>query len=243
MKFFVCSDLHTEFLQPVEQWELFKKFPDADGIIIAGDLTSKKYLIDNLKYLCDKYQHVLFVNGNHEFYNSSFQEIEDLLNRTGLRSDMLGRNFHWLNDSTCTINGTNFIGGTLWFPDNPLNQLYERQLSDFSYIKDFRKDVYERNKKTIDVFNKQMNENSIVITHHLPSYQSVSDKYKGDQLNRFFVCDIENLILDRQPKYLISGHTHDSCNYFIGKTHVIANPLGYPHERNINFNWNLIIDL
>lgn len=237
LSLFICSDLHTEFLQPIEQWELFKKFPDADGIIIAGDLSTKKYLIDNLKYLCNKYEHVLFVNGNHEHYNSSFSEIETIL------SKIRESNFHWLNDSTCTINGTTFLGGTLWFPDNPLNQLYERQLSDFSYIKDFRNEVYKRNKKTINVFNKQMDENSIVITHHLPSYQSVNEKYKGDQLNRFFVCDMENLILEKQPKYWISGHSHDSCDYFIEKTHIITNPLGYPHECNINFDWNLIIEL
>lgn len=243
MKLFICSDLHTEFLQPIEQLELFKKFPEADGIIIAGDLTSKKYLIDNLKYLCDKYQHVIFTMGNHEFYNSSFQEIEDLLNRTKVRSDMLGRNLYWLNDSTCNINNTNFIGGTLWFPDNPLNQLYERQLSDFSYIKDFRKEVYERNKKTIVAFNnKQMDENTVVVTHHLPSYQSVNEKYKGDQLNRFFVCDMENLILEKQPKIWLHGHSHDSCDYFIEKTHVVANPLGYPNEHN-KFDYNLIIEL
>ena len=34
-------------MQPVEQWELFKSFPKTDGIIIAGDLSAKKYLIDN----------------------------------------------------------------------------------------------------------------------------------------------------------------------------------------------------
>lgn len=237
LSLFVCSDIHMEFLQPVDQWELFKKFPKADGIIIAGDLTSKKYLIDNLKYLCDKYQHVFFVTGNHEHYNSSFSEIENIL------SKIRESNFHWLNDSTCIIDGTNFLGGTLWFPDNPLNQLYERQLSDFSYIRDFRKEVYGKNKKTIDVFNKQIDENSIVITHHLPSYRSVNEKYRGDQLNRFFVCDMENLILEKQPKYLIHGHCHDACNYFIEKTHVIANPLGYSHERNKNFDWNLIIEV
>lgn len=238
MKLFVCSDLHTEFLQPVEQWELFKKFPKADGIIIAGDLTSKKYLIDNLKYLCDKYEHVIFTNGNHEYYNSSFSEIEAIL------SKVRESNFHWLNDSTCNINGTTFLGGTLWFKEDPLNQLYERNLSDFSYIKDFRKEVYERNKKTIVAFNnKQMDENTVVITHHLPSYQSVNKKYRGDQLNRFFVCDMEQLILEKQPKYYIHGHTHDSCSYMIDKITVICNPLGYPNERNKNFDWNLIIEI
>lgn len=237
MKLFVCSDLHTEFLQPVEQWDMFKKFPEADGIIIAGDLSTKKYLVDNLKYLCSKYKNVLYAVGNHEFYSSSFSEIEYLL------SNIRELNFHWLNDSACTINGTTFLGGTLWFPDNPLNQLYERQMNDFSYIKDFRKEVYERNKKTIDVFNKHMNENTVVITHHLPSYQSVNEKYKGDQLNRFFVCDVENLILEKQPKYWVHGHSHDAVRYKIENTEIICNPRGYIHEITKNFDYNLVIEV
>lgn len=236
MKVFICSDLHTEFLQPIEQWGMFKKFPDVDGLIIAGDLSTKKYLADNIAYLCNKYENVIYVAGNHEMYNSSFSEIESLLSKIKLS------NFHWLNDSTCTINGTKFLGGTLWFRDDPLNQLYERQLSDFSYIEDFRNEVYKRNKKTIGVLTKQMDENIVVVTHHLPSYKSVNEKYKGDQLNRFFVCDMENLVLKKQPKIWIHGHSHDSCEYMIGNTRIICNPKGYPQERN-NFDCNLIIEI
>lgn len=234
--YFVCSDIHTEFLHPVEQWELFKQFPKADGIIIAGDLSTKKYLVANIKYLCDSYEHVIFTTGNHEYYSSSFSEIDSLLLK------IKESNFHWLNDSACVINDTTFVGGTLWFPDNPLNQLYEKRLNDFFYIKDFRKEVYKKNEKTIMAFNKLMVKDSIVITHHLPSYQSVDEKYKGDQLNRFFVCDMEDLMLKKQPKLWVHGHTHDSLSYGIKNTKVLCNPLGYSTESS-GFYCNLIIEL
>ena len=35
---------------------------------------------------------------------------------------------------------------------------------------------------------------------------------------------------DLQPKLWIHGHTHDRCDYAIGNTRVVANPLGYPTE-------------
>lgn len=242
MKFFICSDLHTEFLQPFEHKILFDNFPDTEGIIIAGDLSTKKYLIDNLKYLCDKYQHVIFVTGNHEFYGNSFGGIEKTLELLEHQC----HNLYWFNNRVTKINDITFFGSTLWFRDEPLNQLYERSMNDFFYIRDFRKEVYKRNETSLIYLETFLNSsfaNSIVVTHHLPSYRSVNEKYKGDQLNRFFVCDMEKLILEKQPKYWIHGHTHDSARYKIEGTEILCNPLGYPHERNINFKYDLIIDI
>ena len=34
----------------------------------------------------------------------------------------------------------------------------------------------------------------------------------------------------RQPKLWIHGHSHDRCDYSLGKTRVVANPMGYPKE-------------
>lgn len=241
MKFFICSDLHTEFLQPFEQKILFDNFPDTEGIIIAGDLSTQKYLVDNLKYLCDKYMHVIYVTGNHEYYGSSFVELYGILSYL---SNLLP-NLYWLNNNRPDrlIGNDMLVGGTtLWFKDDPLNQLYEKQMNDFFYIKDFRKLVYAENEHAMQALQRVTNKH-IVVTHHLPSYQSVNKKYKGDQLNRFFVCDIENLIVEKQPKFFIHGHTHDSCDYMIGETRVLCNPLGYPHERNINFKYDLVIDI
>jgi len=35
---------------------------------------------------------------------------------------------------------------------------------------------------------------------------------------------------EHQPKLWIHGHGHDRCDYVLGKTRVVANPLGYPNE-------------
>ena len=240
MKFFVCSDLHTEFLTPAEQLDLFDSFPEVEGIIIAGDLSTKKYLKNNLSYLCKKYKEVIFVVGNHEFYNSSFPEIDDLLEEI---EENLIENLSFLDNSVYTYNDIKFLGGTLWFKDEPLNILYEKQMNDFSYIKNLRHEVYDKNRKTVEILENLIDRDSIIITHHLPSFRSVNDKYKGYQSNRFFVCDMEKLILKKQPKLWIHGHTHDSCDYMIGSTRILCNPLSYPQERNKKFDNNLIIEI
>lgn len=39
-------------------------------------------------------------------------------------------------------------------------------------------------------------------------------------------------VRERQAKLWlwIHGHSHDRCDYLLGKTRIIANPLGYPNE-------------
>jgi len=49
-------------------------------------------------------------------------------------------------------------------------------------------------------------------------------------MNAFFVCDMAPHVRDGQPKLWIHGHSHDRCDYLLGKTRVVANPLGYPNE-------------
>jgi Icc-related predicted phosphoesterase len=49
-------------------------------------------------------------------------------------------------------------------------------------------------------------------------------------MNAFFVCDMTAHISERQPKLWIHGHSHDRCDYLLGTTRVVANPLGYPSE-------------
>ncbi len=49
-------------------------------------------------------------------------------------------------------------------------------------------------------------------------------------MNAFFVCDMASHVREHQPKLWIRVHSHDRCDYVLGKTRVVANPLGYPNE-------------
>jgi len=204
---------------------------DVDVLVIAGDLIvpsrqHPKVVQKVIQYWADKVGHILYVSGNHEYYGGRREEVE-----FKLRSWM-PRNFIWLYNDEITINGQHFYGGTMWFKPEPLNQLYESSLADFSEIHgDFRKWVYEENALFRENAMKVVTENSVVISHHLPHPRSTPLQFMGSPINRFFVSDESYLIEQKQPKLWLHGHTHHWCDYNLGNTRVLCYPFGYPHER------------
>lgn len=200
MNFLICSDLHLEFLNKNERQIFFLPLAKkCENIILAGDFSCFQYLQKDIKLLTNHFKNVLFVPGNHEYYNSSFQETDDLLNNLTVNIP----NFHLLNNNMISINGINFIGSTLWFPELIDNILHEKRLSDFKTIKDFKKEIYNKNAESVEFLKNTISEGDVVIIHHLPSYRSVSNKYKTSDLNRFFVCNMEKLIEEKNPKIWI----------------------------------------
>ncbi len=72
---------------------------------------------------------------------------------------------------------------------------------------------------------------------------SVSDQWVGNPCNRWFITpEVQPLILDKQPRLWVHGHTHTAFDYFIGKTRVVCEPMGYPGE-GVKFNPKKVIDL
>jgi Icc-related predicted phosphoesterase len=140
------------------------------------------------------------------------------------------KNFHWLNNSDTVIDGQRFVGATLWFPDAPGNWAHEGQMTDFKTIQGFKGWVYKENDQTQMYLTNNIQEGDIVVTHHLPCTLSIADQFKTSEMNRFFVCDMSETILDKKPSLWLHGHTHESCDYVIGDTRVICNPYGYRNE-------------
>ena len=80
----------------------------------------------------------------------------------------------------------------------------------------------------------------VLITHHLPTYKSVSEEYLREVTNCYYVCDIE----DQLSKFdlVVHGHTHHSKDYYINETRLICNPYGYLHQNKL-FNFNKVIEI
>lgn len=66
---------------------------------------------------------------------------------------------------------------------------------------------------------------TVVVTHHLPSQQSVALRYRDDLGSAGFASRLEYLM--GHSALWIHGHTHDRFDYKIKKTRVICNPRGY----------------
>lgn len=230
MKIGIVSDLHLEMHrdQGVSMASSIKS--DTDILVLAGDIFSLKHHywpIELMKIFCASFKDVIYTYGNHELYGTSPLKAFDNLAYLGRKFS----NLHILQDGKPeTIQSQRFIGGTLWFRDQPDNILYKDNLNDFHLIKSFVPWVYRENTLMIDNLVANLQKDDVLITHHLPSDLSVHEQYKNDSLNRFFVCDISDLISERAPRLCIHGHSHMPTDYMIGSTRIVSNPLGYPHE-------------
>ena len=84
---------------------------------------------------------------------------------------------------------------------------------------------------------------TIVVTHHAPSVLSVSDKYLGFALNDAYFEDMSRYMFDNAIVSWFHGHMHNSSDYTIGETRIIANPRGYVGHLNSDFDINFLIEL
>lgn len=239
MKLQILSDLHTETYKDAGI-ALIDSLPVlGDVLICAGDLGSHLTMPRALGQLCDRWPHVVYVTGNHEYGKVEKAVLHGLLRRG---QDKI-KNLTWLNNSTAVIQGVKFLGGTMWYPDDPLNQMYEKGMWDFSHIPNFRKWVYQDHGAFERVLKDWVDKDTVVVTHHLPSWACVSPHFRGSPLNRFFVSNQEGVILDAQPKLWVHGHTHESLDFQIGETRIVCNPCGYSAPRNRNFIPDLVVEV
>ena len=98
MKVLFISDLHTEFFgaehaltgkDPEGDWATFDTLAHADVVCVAGDLSTAFLLEYSLEQLGERYKHVVYVPGNHDYYRSSFEWVDKKL-------DMLASKHAWL---------------------------------------------------------------------------------------------------------------------------------------------------
>ena len=235
LRFHIISDLHLEF-HPDGGRRLLSSidFRECDALLVAGDLCSAKTIASSFELLCGACpKPIIYVPGNHEYYGSSFSEVDALL----ASAEQAQPRLSVLNNKAITVAGQRILGTPLWFPDQPENQGYEGMLNDFRLIRGFKKDVYAAHANAYRFLEGELRQGDVVITHHLPSLQSVSRRFQGSPLNRFFVSPLDALIMERQPALWVHGHTHDSTDYFLGHTRIVCNPFGYlGHE--LNSGWD-----
>lgn len=254
----LMSDIHFEFHRDGGEGFLKSVEPKADVLVLAGDLITAKMFNDQINMIfgsfCSRWKHVLFVPGNHEYYaaksaeltHKAIDQFPELLGLPNLY--VLGP---WKKYKTedmpewakghLFIGDRRFIGATMWFPEPP-PKVNKRGLTDYASIKEFEPWVYEQHSVATNYLKQTIDQGDIVITHHLPSVQSVPAPFKGSDLNHFFVHDMEKLILERKPAAWLHGHTHTVTQYKIGETVVACNPLGYPREQS-GFREDFVVEV
>ena len=255
MKLHILSDLHLEH-SPLEPPVTL-----ADVVVLAGDIAPG---YDGLAWARDSFptQEIIYVAGNHEFYNHCRYDVILELRRKALE---LG--IHFLdNDAVILQNPINhapirFLGTTLWTDfeffgldskDLCMNNAAQK-LNDFWVIREgigkFTPsqsiEIHQASLNWLKAALEQPFEGkTVVVTHHLPSARSVAEKFKSSGITPCFASHLDYLF--GKMALWIHGHTHSSMDYLSGGTRVLCNPRGYVTTRGIenpDFNAGLVVDL
>jgi predicted phosphohydrolase len=233
VKIKIFSDLHNEF----EPCQISAE--GCDIIILAGDIHSKGRSIDWIQSQNIIDTPILFVLGNHEYYEKSYPKLVD-----DFKKQTMNSNIHVLENDVFRYRDVNFLGCTLWTDfellNDPMSSFHcHQQMNDYQKIKSspHGSKLQPNDTKTIhkasvhwlrNELEKLHYKKNIVITHHAPSMHSIPEYQRNDVLNPAYASDLSELILDTEPDFWVHGHIHKAVSYEIGVCEIISNPKGYP---------------
>lgn len=241
MKIALLSDLHLSVL-PFEP-----PATDADVVVLAGDIHRPAAAIEWARRWYDG-RPVLFVAGNHEFYGGDLQGTW-----RELRALAEGSSIRVLERDAWRFGGVRFLGCTLWSDHRYYASREQRDealakvstlVRDFTRIRvapDFdalfsaavSQLLFDQLVEWLEQQFAASREPTVVVTHFAPSAGSVAERFKGSPLNACFVSELDERIRRWQPLAWLHGHVHDSFDYRIGDTRVVANPRGYAPKGRI----------
>lgn len=224
-----------------------------------------------LSYVSGHWDRVFYVPGNHEYYAKQsapkwkhhpptpFHERHQQL----LESVSTYKNIHFLDDNTpsyfCEEENVAIVGSTLWthVPDERLVDA-RHEMNDYTFIPvqrgsgEIMRSLHPDDTNYFHAAHhrilgdqvehwKRRGADVCMITHHMPSYSLISQRYRGNYLNCCFAASCEDLM---QPhvKAWIYGHTHNSAVSAIGHTMTVCNARGYPNESVSGFGRDVFLE-
>lgn len=248
------SDLHLDFYKepnkPLDRFleKFTKNIKPEDVLIIAGD-TSHYNLqsVQAFKYFSN-FCEVLFVTGNHEFYNvsknmkSKYTKTYDRFNELKELTKPL-ENIHMLDGTIKIINDVKFGGAMGWYDGS-----YTRKLNDSPYAEDIMSLWYRTMNDSrlvpelsnfYNIFNIEIikikdilsQEPDIMVSHFCPISESLSfeGSFKNDPVSGFYAFDCPAQGLKMPPKW-IYGHMHTPLEFEFYGSKYYRNPMGYPRQ-------------
>ena len=252
----VAQDLHDhpELVNSSDQAAI------AAGTGLGRRQQSAQRYRDFFKRCSFQFPHVIYVMGNHEFYNGKFFAGIDYMREELAKYP----NIYMLEQDTKVIDDVTFVGATLWTDMNKGDPLtmhaIEGMMNDFRIIRNDKRnyapmsarDVADRHARTLAYFRsilaEQHDRKFVVVGHHSPSFQSVHEQYAHETLmNGGYHSDLSEFILDHpQIKLWTHGHTHYPFDYVIGETRIVCNPRGYENDgysEQTGWNPNIVLEV
>lgn len=230
------SDLHLEF--PINQKYLKSHTLQVTGdiLLLGGDIVPFVDLPKVMPFfqeLANKYEQVYWIPGNHEYYGF---DVEN--GRIGTFEEKILPNVTLLNNKEVNLAGVRLLLSTLWSHIPVEDSFYvQKGMADFRYI------LQGGQKITVDQYNEwheeamkflraatvaQSTVPTIVLTHHVPTYDHYPKEFKNSPISSGFATELYDLIEISAVDYWIFGHHHRNAPMFpIGKTQLLTNQLGY----------------
>ncbi len=242
MKINYFSDIHLEF-GPVEQPD-----NDADLIIAAGDIG---LFIQGLEWLKSLNKVVIYVLGNHEFYNTEYHNTLSILKHLCKETSIC-----LLEKRVLEINDCRFIGCSLWADLFVEGEEKARELG--SSLNDFRKISFNQENFNENHFSQLHKESktwlekelekpyegkTIIVTHHAPTEWSWNDSHQS--IKKLAYCnDLKYLFHTYEIDAWFHGHVHSTGDYRIAGARILSNPRGYfPRKLVDTFDINKMVEI
>lgn len=244
----IASDIHLGQVS-----DLGEQFFTANSPTLAllGDVCEVgqiKKLLPVFKRMSKTWERVLYVLGNHEYYQGCLDSTPEYI----MEELSQFSNIHLLDNDAITIDEVTLIGTTLWSDmdrNSPMTkQVCKTGIADYFYIFPSLKDMSFRSTAikpddTVSLFNINttfidemlyqftQSKKIAILTHHAPSYQSITPKYKTSPYNGAFASNLEHIMVDNdRVKLWAHGHCHSNINYSVNQCRVVCHPKGYLGE-------------
>lgn len=262
MKLQIANDVHLEFYYsaPQKVVRTIERIPLlADTLMLAGDVHTPHRFYTNLVFetFCKRWKKVFYVPGNHDYWTVKKTTKKKQIIWEPEVPRKAGDLFEWFvaleqkfpnltvlrNDLVVEHEGKRFLGDTMWFPDLPLNFPFKNEMFDFEKIGAFEPWVYERHVGFRAFLQRELREGDVVMTHHLPTYASISELWRQDTCNPFYAAEMSDLFVDRKPVVWIHGHNHVYEDQKFADTRVLSNPKGYPSKLMRTFDEGMVVEV
>lgn len=202
------SDIH------LEKTSGFPRFKArAPYLCLLGDIGNpfRDNYKDFLRYCSDLgFKRTFIIAGNHEYYGNNYTKtndrIQDLCNRIP--------NVSFLNRSILQIDDLIIAGSTLWSQIsvntaehlNDFNRIYKengKMITREDYLNwHYQDQQWLKNVVSSNFTNRPL----VVMTHHLPSYQLIVDKYQKWKYQDAFATELDSL--QNPVDVWLCGHSH-----------------------------------
>ena len=236
------SDVHLEF------GEQSLPDTDADIVVAAGDIG---VFNQGLTWLKAINKPVVYVAGNHEFYNSEYHQVMAML-----RQECAGSNIQFLDKDEFVFQGVRFLGCTLWsdlfIQGEEMSIEIGRTLNDFRRVRFNHESFNQTHFSALHQASKSWLEKqlaqpfagkTVVVTHHAPTEWSWIDT--PNALKKMAYCnDLKSLFHDYEIAAWFHGHVHNLGDYRIADARILSNTRGYVGRRMVSgFDINKVVEI